>query len=146
MKDFVPDEVNLDEPWRGEQEVLADDNLDSFVDVKKLIKFGKEWGKVFDPIPWPSVDEYDEGDAIGGPEDLPEFDKLQVGTQFETMADFRLSLSATVIKSHYEIFKAEAKKKIYSARCENHKCTWKVPATFEDGKVKVTRYCGHWWL
>ena len=58
------------------------------------------------------------------------------------MEDFRLALSDTVIKSHYEIFKAEAKKKIYSARCENHKCTWKVRATFVDGRVRVTRYCG----
>lgn len=37
MEDFVPKEVNLDEPWRGEEEVLADDNLDSFVDVGELL-------------------------------------------------------------------------------------------------------------
>ena len=42
MKDFEPEEVNLDKPWRGKEEVLADDNLDSFVDVRELIKVGKE--------------------------------------------------------------------------------------------------------
>ena len=42
MKDFIPEEVNLDEPWRGKEEVFPDDNLCSFADVRELIKVGKE--------------------------------------------------------------------------------------------------------
>lgn len=58
------------------------------------------------------------------------------------LMDFKLALSNAVIKSQYEVLKVEAKKKIYSAICENHKCPWKVRATFIDGIVKVTCYCG----
>lgn len=138
MEDFVPKEVSLDETWRGEEEVTTDDNLGSFVDVRELLQVGKKCGKVFDLIPWLVVDEYDKGGAIGGLEDLPDFDKLQMGTQFEMVADFKLALSDVVIKNHYEILKVEGKKKIYSTRCENHMCPWKARATFVDGKVKVT--------
>lgn len=49
MEDFVPQQINLDEPWRGKEEALADNNLDSFVDVREFLQVGKEWGKVFDP-------------------------------------------------------------------------------------------------
>lgn len=65
-----------------------------------------------------------------------------MGTQFEMMADFRLALSDVVIKNHYEVLKVEGKKKIYLIRCENRMCPWKAQATFVDGKVKVTHYCG----
>lgn len=75
---------------------------------------GKEWGKAFNPIPWPVVDECDVAKA---PKELSEVDKLQVGWQFNTMVHFKEALADTLIKSHYEILKMEAKKAIYAAKC-----------------------------
>lgn len=43
--------------------------------------------------------------------------KIEVGTQFMLMADFRMTLIDATIKSHYDIQKVEAYKRIYWAKC-----------------------------
>ena len=142
-EELVPeDEIEEEERWEREDEVFVDASLLNAVDVRDLIDAGTNWRKVFDPIPLPAVDETDEGDVIGGPEEPCVVDNIVVGAEFKTMTDFRMCLSDTIIKSNYEVFKVEAKKKIYSARCEKHGCPWKVRASLSSGWVRVTRYYG----
>lgn len=54
------------------------------------------------------------------------------------MADFWMALSDMVIKSHFKVFNVEAKKKIYTARCETHGCPWKDWASLSSGWMRVT--------
>lgn len=68
--------------------------------------------------------------------------KIEVGAQFKLMVDFMMALSETVIKSHYNIQKVEAKKIIYSAKCVVHGCPWKICSMFVSSWITVTRYCG----
>ena len=114
---FIPTEdVEEEVPQDREEEVLADENLHVVVDIKDLVIAGKEWGKAFDPIPWPPVDESDEGDVIEAPEELGEINKLQLGSQFKTMTYFKEVLADTLIKSHYEVLKTEKKKTIFATK------------------------------
>lgn len=56
-----------------------------------------------DLIPWLPFDiTYEEND-IEGLEEPPVAKKIEVGTQFKSMADFWMLISDTVIKNHYDI-------------------------------------------
>lgn len=74
------------------------------------------WGNVFYLISWLPVDITDDENAIEGPEEPRVAKKVEVGTQFKSMTYFRTALSDTVIKSHYDIQKVEAKKILYSGK------------------------------
>ena len=41
-EDFIPDEADIEGPWRGVDEVLADENLLSEDEVRELIRVGKD--------------------------------------------------------------------------------------------------------
>lgn len=149
VEDFIPtkdidEEKNEQLPWDRE-EVLVDENLHVAVDVKDLVMTGKEWGKAFDPIPCPFVDESDESDecdVVEAPLEPGEVDKLQVGLQFKTIAHFKVALTHALIKSHYEVLTMEAKKTIYSAKYHKKGYLWKVCVGLKSGRLNVTRYCG----
>lgn len=80
LQDIVLDkETRDDEPWDREDEVFVDAEFTSVVDVRGLIEARKNWGKVFDKIPWLPIDITDKGNAIEGPKELQVAEKLMWG-------------------------------------------------------------------
>lgn len=89
LEDFVSNEqIEEDEPWDRDDEVFADIELTSVIDVRELIEPWKKWGKVFDPILWPPVYITNKGIAIEGPKEAQVVEKIEVGINWVRMTRY----------------------------------------------------------
>lgn len=68
---------------------------------------------MFDLLSRLPVDILDDENAIEGPKEPQVAKKIVVWTQFKLMAYFKMALSDTIIKSHHDIQKVDAKKRVY---------------------------------
>ena len=71
---------------------------------------------------------------------IPDISPIMVGAVFPSMLKFRFALADAVIKANYNFKVMDTKKNVFSARCINIKCPWRIRARMIDGLVHITNY------